>query len=86
MGDISMSLRDSEINELSHVRCTGVAPQLATRHPLRRHAADAAHGGEYRTTVALRGHDIGRVPMAEAVEQLDPVPENRSVDASEFVG
>lgn len=57
---------------------------LATRFGA--NAAHAAHGGEYRTTVALRGHDIGRVPMAEAVEQLELVPENRYADASEFFG
>jgi ATP-dependent phosphofructokinase / diphosphate-dependent phosphofructokinase len=57
---------------------------LATRFGV--NAADAAHSGEYGTMVSLRGQDIGRVPLADAVRQLKLVPESRYVDAAEFFG
>jgi 6-phosphofructokinase 1 len=57
---------------------------LATRFGV--NAADAAHSGEYGTMVSLRGQEIGRVPLAEAVRQLKLVPQSRYDDAAEFFG
>ena len=48
--------------------------------------ADAAHAGEYGQMVSLRGQDIGRVPLADAVRQLKLVPESRYDDAAAFFG
>ena len=57
---------------------------LATRFGV--NAADAAHAGEYGTMVSLRGQEIGRVPLADAVRQLKLVPQSRYDDAAEFFG
>jgi phosphofructokinase-like protein len=57
---------------------------LATRFGV--NAADAAHSGEYGMMVSLRGQEIGRVPLAEAVKQLKLVPQSRYDDAAEFFG
>ena len=57
---------------------------LATRFGV--NAADAAHSGEYGMMVSLRGQEIGRVPLAEAVKQLKLVPQGRYDDAAEFFG
>lgn len=45
---------------------------LATRFGLE--AIDAAHEGDFATMVALRGTDIVRVPIADAVRELKTVP------------
>ncbi|HEU4360165.1 MAG TPA: 6-phosphofructokinase, partial [Mycobacterium sp.] len=57
---------------------------LATRFGV--NAADAAHAGEYGMMVSLRGSDIGRVPLADAVRQLKLVPQSRYDDAAAFFG
>jgi 6-phosphofructokinase 1 len=57
---------------------------LATRFGV--NAADAAHSGEFGMMVSLRGQEIGRVPLADAVRQLKLVPQGRYVDAAEFFG
>jgi ATP-dependent phosphofructokinase / diphosphate-dependent phosphofructokinase len=57
---------------------------LATRFGV--NAADAAHAGEYGMMVSLRGQDIGRVPLADAVQQLKLVPQSRYDDAAAFFG
>ena len=57
---------------------------LATRFGV--NAADAAHSGEYGMMVSLRGQEIGRVPLADAVKQLKLVPQSRYDDAAEFFG
>lgn len=57
---------------------------LATRFGI--NAADAAHAGEYGMMVSLRGQEIGRVPLADAVRQLKLVPQSRYDDAAEFFG
>ena len=36
--------------------------------------------------VSLRGQDIGRVALADAVRQLKLVPQSRYDDAAEFFG
>lgn len=57
---------------------------LATRFGV--NAADAAHAGEFGMMVSLRGQEIGRVPLAEAVKQLKLVPQSRYDDAAAFFG
>jgi 6-phosphofructokinase 1 len=57
---------------------------LATRFGV--NAADAAHAGEYGMMVSLRGADIGRVALADAVRQLKLVPQSRYDDAAAFFG
>jgi ATP-dependent phosphofructokinase / diphosphate-dependent phosphofructokinase len=73
---------------LGHVQRGGVPTAydrvLATRFGVV--AADAAHAGEFGTMVSLRGQNIGRVPLADAVKQLKLVPQDRYDDAAEFFG
>ncbi|WP_106398379.1 6-phosphofructokinase [Actinocorallia populi] len=57
---------------------------LATRFGL--HAADAVRAGAYGTMVALRGTEITRVPLAEAVGTLKTVPPERYAEAEVFSG
>jgi 6-phosphofructokinase 1 len=57
---------------------------LATRFGV--NAVDAAHAGEYGMMVSLRGQDIDRVPLADAVRQLKLVPQHRYDDAAAFFG
>src|SRR6202043_2508288 len=57
---------------------------LATRFGV--NAADAAHAGKYGQMVSLRGQDIGRVALADAVVHLKLVPESRYDDAAAFFG
>jgi 6-phosphofructokinase 1 len=57
---------------------------LATRFGV--NAADAAHAGEYGMMVSLRGQEIGRVALADAVRQLKVVPQSRYDDAAAFFG
>ena len=57
---------------------------LATRFGV--NDAAAAHSGEYGMMVSLRGQEIGRVPLADAVRQLKLVPQTRYDDAAEFFG
>lgn len=57
---------------------------LATRFGLE--AIDAVHEGDFRTMVALRGTDIIRVPIADAVKELKTVPPDRLAEAEVFFG
>ncbi len=57
---------------------------LATRYGLA--AIDAVNDGDFGTMVALRGTDIVRVPIDEAVRELKTVPAQLLVDASMFFG
>ncbi|GAA0954011.1 6-phosphofructokinase [Actinocorallia libanotica] len=57
---------------------------LATRFGL--HAADAVHAGAFGAMVALRGTEIVRVPLAEAVGTLKTVPLERYAEAEVFFG
>ncbi|MEI5010452.1 6-phosphofructokinase [Streptomyces sp. PmtA] len=52
---------------------------LATRFGW--HAVEAAHRGEFGMMTALRGTDITMVPLAQAVETLKTVPEDRYEEA-----
>ncbi|HUK68970.1 MAG TPA: 6-phosphofructokinase [Streptosporangiaceae bacterium] len=57
---------------------------LATRFGV--HAIDAVHDGDFGNMVALRGTDIVRVPLAEAVRELKLVPPERYEEAEVFFG
>ncbi|MEX0664577.1 MAG: 6-phosphofructokinase [Acidimicrobiia bacterium] len=57
---------------------------LATRFGLE--AADAAHQHDFGKMVALRGTDIVRVPIADAIEQLKTVPRSLLEHAEVFLG
>ena len=57
---------------------------LATRLGAR--AADAAHAGEFGQMAALRGTDIGMVPLDDAVGELRLVPPERYDEAAAFFG
>lgn len=73
---------------LGHVQRGGTpTPQdrvLATRFGV--HAAEAVHAGNFGNMVALRGTDIGLVPLAEATKQLKRVPTLRYREAAAFFG
>jgi phosphofructokinase-like protein len=80
--------KEVRVTVLGHVQRGGTPTAfdrvLATRFGV--NAADAAHAGEYGMMVSLRGQDIGRVPLADAVRQLKLVPQSRYDDAAEFFG
>jgi 6-phosphofructokinase 1 len=57
---------------------------LATRFGL--HAIDAVHDGHFGSMVALRGTDIVRVPLTEAIRELKTVPPDRYTEAEVFFG
>ena len=80
--------KEVRVTVLGHVQRGGTPTAydrvLATRFGV--NAADAAHSGEYGMMVSLRGEDIGRVPLADAVRQLKLVPETRYDDAAAFFG
>ena len=80
--------KEVRVTVLGHVQRGGTPTAydrvLATRFGV--NAADAAHAGEYGMMVSLRGQDIGRVPLADAVRQLKLVPQSRYDDAAAFFG
>jgi len=80
--------KEVRVTVLGHVQRGGTPTPydrvLATRFGV--NAADAAHAGEYGMMVSLRGQEIGRVPLADAVRQLKLVPQSRYDDAAEFFG
>jgi 6-phosphofructokinase 1 len=80
--------KEVRVTVLGHVQRGGTPTAydrvLATRFGV--NAADAAHAGEFGTMVSLRGQDIGRVPLADAVRQLKLVPQSRYDDAAAFFG
>ncbi len=80
--------KDVRTTVLGHVQRGGTPTAydrvLATRFGV--NAADAAHAGEYGMMVSLRGQDIDRVPLADAVRQLKLVPQSRYDDAAAFFG
>ena len=80
--------KEVRVTVLGHVQRGGTPTAydrvLATRFGV--NAANAAHSGEYGMMVSLRGEDIGRVPLADAVRQLKLVPETRYDDAAAFFG
>ena len=80
--------KDVRVTVLGHVQRGGTPTAydrvLATRFGV--NAADAAHAGEYGMMVSLRGQEIGRVALADAVRQLKVVPQSRYDDAAAFFG
>ena len=57
---------------------------LATRFGL--HAIDAVHEGVFGMMVALRGTEIVRVPLTDAIRELKTVPTERYTEAEVFFG
>ena len=57
---------------------------LATRFGLE--AIDAAHDGDFDVMVALRGTEIVRVPLGDALGTLKTVPPERLAEAEVFFG
>ncbi|HVQ87603.1 MAG TPA: 6-phosphofructokinase [Actinomycetes bacterium] len=57
---------------------------LATRFGI--HAVNAVHDRDFGTMMALRGNDIVRVPLADAVAQLKTVPPELYAEAATFFG
>ena len=57
---------------------------LATRFGI--HAVDAVHEGDFGKMVALRGTDIVRVPIADAIAELKTVPPELYAEAATFFG
>ena len=80
--------KEVRVTVLGHVQRGGTPTAydrvLATRFGI--NAVDAAHAGEYGQMVSLRGQEIGRVPLADAVRQLKLVPQSRYDDAVAFFG
>jgi len=73
---------------LGHVQRGGTPTSfdrvLATRFGL--HATIAAHKGEHGQMVALRGTEIGLVPLERAVARLKTVPPSRLAETAAFTG
>lgn len=80
--------KEVRVTVLGHIQRGGTPTAydrvLATRFGV--NAADAAHAGEFGMMVSLRGEDIGRVPLADAVAHLKLVPQSRYDDAAAFFG
>ena len=57
---------------------------LATRFGI--HAVEAVHDGDFGSMVALRGNDIVRVPIADAVVELKVVSPELYAEAATFFG
>jgi 6-phosphofructokinase 1 len=79
---------ETRVTTLGHVLRGGTPTAfdriLATRFGLE--ATDAAHDGEFGTMVALRGTDIVRVPLGDAVRELKTVPPSLLDSAAVFFG
>ncbi|MGH3319291.1 MAG: 6-phosphofructokinase [Streptosporangiaceae bacterium] len=80
--------KEARCTVLGHIQRGGTPTAfdrvLATRFGL--HAIDAVHDGEYGTMVALRGTDVVRATLTEAVEELKTVPPERYAEAEVFFG
>ena len=79
---------ESRVVLLGHVQRGGTPTAydrvLATRFGV--HAVDAVTEGDFGTMVALRGPDIVRVPLADAVRELKTVDRRLYDAASVFFG
>jgi phosphofructokinase-like protein len=79
---------ETRVTILGHIQRGGTPTAydrvLATRFGVE--AIDAAHEGAFGTMVALRGPDIVRVPLAEAVQELKTVDRRLYDVASVFFG
>jgi phosphofructokinase-like protein len=80
--------KEARATVLGHIQRGGTPTAfdrvLATRFGI--HAIRAVMDGESGVMVALRGTDIVRVPIAEAVSQLKLVPPERYAEAEVFFG
>ncbi|MQA05501.1 MAG: ATP-dependent 6-phosphofructokinase [Streptosporangiales bacterium] len=80
--------KEARCTVLGHIQRGGTPTAfdrvLATRFGLQ--AIDAVHEGEYGSMVALRGTEIVRVPLAEAVDELKTVSPERYQEAEVFFG
>ncbi|MFO7251114.1 MAG: 6-phosphofructokinase [Actinomycetes bacterium] len=80
--------KEARTTVLGHIQRGGTPSAfdrvLATRFGL--HAIDAVHEGDFGKMVALRGTDIVRVKLDEAVDQLKLVPVERYEEAEVFFG
>ncbi len=79
---------ETRVTTLGHVLRGGTPTAfdriLATRFGLE--ATDAAHDGDFGTMVALRGTDVVRVPLGDAVRELKTVPPSLLDSAAVFFG
>jgi 6-phosphofructokinase 1 len=79
---------ETRVTILGHIQRGGTPTAydrvLATRFGVE--AIDAAHQGDFGTMVALRGPDIVRVPLADAVRELKTVDRRIYDAASVFFG
>jgi 6-phosphofructokinase 1 len=80
--------KEARCTVLGHVQRGGTPTAfdrvLATRFGL--HAVQAVHEEAFGTMVALRGTQIGRVPIAEATRELKLVPPDRYSESEVFFG
>ncbi|MQA80906.1 MAG: ATP-dependent 6-phosphofructokinase [Streptosporangiales bacterium] len=80
--------KEARCTVLGHIQRGGTPTAfdrvLATRFGL--HAIDAVRDGAFGSMMALRGTDIVRVPLAEAVDELKTVPVERYAEAEVFFG
>ncbi|WP_149359065.1 ATP-dependent 6-phosphofructokinase [Lolliginicoccus suaedae] len=80
--------KDVRTTVLGHVQRGGTPTAydrvLATRFGI--HAADAAHAGEHGKMVGLHGTDVRLVALADAVDHLKTVPQDRYDEAAAFFG
>jgi 6-phosphofructokinase 1 len=80
--------KEARCTVLGHIQRGGTPTAfdrvLATRFGL--HAVEAVHDKAFGTMVALRGTEIIRVPIAEAVSELKLVPPDRYAESEVFFG
>jgi ATP-dependent phosphofructokinase / diphosphate-dependent phosphofructokinase len=80
--------KEARATVLGHVQRGGTPTAfdrvLATRFGV--HAIDGVHDGAFGMMVALRGTDIVRVPLGEAINQFKLVPPERYAEAEVFFG
>jgi 6-phosphofructokinase 1 len=80
--------KEARCTVLGHIQRGGTPTAfdrvLATRFGI--HAIDAVHDGVFGVMVALRGTQIGRVPIADATSELKLVPAERYAEAEVFFG
>ena len=80
--------KEARTTVLGHIQRGGTPTafdrMLATRFGL--HAIDAVNDRDWGKMVALRGTDVGRVPLAEATAELKVVHPDRYAEAEVFFG
>jgi ATP-dependent phosphofructokinase / diphosphate-dependent phosphofructokinase len=80
--------KEARCTVLGHIQRGGTPTAfdrvLATRFGL--HAVAAVHDEAFGMMVALRGTNIIRVPIVEAIRELKPVPVERYAEAEVFFG